>query len=331
MMIVDDGAASSRLRVTSTEAGMRADVFLAMALPSLSRTRIRQKIQTGESLLNGKRYATSARLKEADEITVQWRGPRAGGPEPAGGDALPVVAVLYEDDVLLAVNKPAGMASHPMGQTQSGTLIQAVRALLAARIRESLARGDAGFYPNLVSRLDVFTSGIVLVAKTGDALTAMHRLVAERRIVKEYAAVVEGTVRDEQGRIELPLGLDAKSATRVKMAACADGLACVTEYRVRRRLPGHTFLSVFPLTGRQHQVRAHLAAIGHPILGDLLYKDEALFLRYRENGGVLDASLPARHCLHAERVAFTHPASGEKIALDAPIPADFMELVASVE
>jgi 23S rRNA pseudouridine1911/1915/1917 synthase len=320
-----DGEVPSRLRVEAAEAGMRADVFLAMALPSLSRTRIRQKIQTGESLLNGRRYATSARLKAGDEITVRWRGPHGGG------QPLPALAVLYEDDVLVAVNKPAGMASHPMGQTQSGTLIQAARFQFAARIRESLERGDPGFYPNLVSRLDVFTSGIVLIAKTRGALTAMHRLVSQRRIVKEYVALVEGTVAEEQGRIALALGPDPRSATRVKMAPRDEGRACVTDYRVRRRLPAHTLLSVFPLTGRQHQIRAHLAAVGHPIVGDLLYKDEKLFLRFRENGGNLDPSLPPRHCLHAERMTFTHPLYGGEIGILAPIPADFLELVASVE
>jgi 23S rRNA pseudouridine1911/1915/1917 synthase len=303
---------------------MRADAFLSLALPCLSRTRIRQKIQMGESLLNGRRYASSARLRPGDQISIQWRS-------APPTDPLPELSVLYEEELLLAVDKPAGVASHPMGRIQTGTIIQSARIRCAPAIQESLKRGDDCFYPNLVNRLDVYTSGIVLMAKTRQVLLAMLRLTASRRLAKEYVALVEGVIAEEQGRIELPLGRDMQSATRVRMATREDGLPCVTEFRVRRRLPAHTLLSVFPLTGRQHQIRAHMAAIGHPVVGDLLYKDERLFIRYQDNGGRLDGTLPARHCLHAERMAFIHPVTGTEVTITAPAPADFLEMIAVVE
>jgi 23S rRNA pseudouridine1911/1915/1917 synthase len=314
----------SRLRVDGASAGIRADAFLSRELPFLSRTRIRQKIQTGESLLNGGRYASSARLKEGDEITLQWRGAPDRGPQPE-------LEILYEDDCLLAVNKPAGMASHPMGRAQTGTVIQSARQLYAARIRDSLSHGDGGFYPSLVNRLDTFTSGIVLIAKIREALLAMQDLAARALISKEYVACVEGRVAQDEGSIALPIGRDAASTVRVKRAARPDGLPSVTEYRVRRRLPAHTLLSAFPLSGRQHQIRVHLAALGHPVWGDLLYKDERLFLLYQRNAGVLDDSLPSRQCLHAERVTFTHPMTHALVTISAPIPRDFLEIVARLE
>jgi 23S rRNA pseudouridine1911/1915/1917 synthase len=314
----------SRFHVDALHAGLRADVFLFGELPFLSRTRVKQKIQMGETRLNGKRSASSARLREGDEITLQWRG--LPDREPA-----PSLEVVYEDEFVLAVNKPAGIASHPMGRIQSGTVIQFARQRDAEAIRARLLRGDSGFFPRLVNRLDVFTSGVVLIALTRETLISMQALLARGGVAKEYAALVDGIVAGEEGRIDIPLGADTASGVRVKMAPRAGGLPSVTEWRLRRRLPAHTLLSVFPLTGRQHQIRVHLAAIGHPVWGDLLYNNTRLFLRYQGNGGVLDDSLPPRQCLHAERVSFTHPVTGTGIAITAPIPADFLDIVARQE
>jgi RluA family pseudouridine synthase len=307
--------------------GLRADHFLSWALPFLSRTRIRQKIQMGESLLNGRRYATSARVRAGDEITVSWRN-------APGEEAAPALPILYEDEHLLAIDKPAGIASHPMGRIQSGTVIQFARQRHTREIQESLARGDGSLYPCLVNRLDRFSSGIVLVAKTRGALVAAHALAARGGIAKSYVALVEGTLEVEAGRttarIALSISRDESSGIRVKMKAGKEGLPSMTEYRVLRRFPSHTLVRAFPLTGRQHQVRVHFAAIGHPVWGDLLYKDEALFRRYLLNGGKLDATLPPRHLLHAEGVQFAHPVTGAQVEIIAPLPADFLEILGSL-
>jgi len=293
-------------------AGLRADAYLFCELPALSRRRVRQKIQMGESLLNGRRYSTATRLRAGDEISVTWRGVPQRGP-------CPDLEILFEDAHLLAVNKPAGVASHQVGRHQSGTVVQFARLRFEAEIRESLARGDASFYPTLVNRLDVFTSGIVLVAKTRPVHRAMQALVARRLIVREYIALVEGWMGDEEGLIEVPIGPDPASAVRVKMACRNDGRRSSTRYQVLERLPGHTLVRVRPLTGRQHQIRVHFAALGHPVAGDLLYKDEALFLA----GG----TSPQRHCLHARRAIFTHPVSGTEVEIEAQVPEDFQMVV----
>jgi 23S rRNA pseudouridine1911/1915/1917 synthase len=314
--------APARLRVEAAHAGLRADAFLARELPFLSRTRVKQKIQMGETLLNGHRYASSTRLREGDEISVSWRGI----PDTA---AVPDLEILHEDDLLLAVDKPAGVASHPMGRIQSGTVVQFARRLYAERIRASLDSGDTGFYPRLVNRLDRFTSGVVLLAKTRDALHAMQSMVMSRLVRKGYVALVEGIVEAERGRIDMPMGPDTTSAIRVKMAPRAGGLPALTEYTVLRKLGAHTLLAVSPITGRQHQIRVHLSAIGHPIVGDLLYKDERLFLHsQQEDDG---AALPRRHCLHAETLRFEHPVTRAALTIAAPLPADFLRLIAERE
>jgi 23S rRNA pseudouridine1911/1915/1917 synthase len=311
----DQAPAPSLLRVPPDLAGLRADAYLFRELPALSRRRIRQKIQMGESLLNGRRYSTATRLRAGDEISVAWRGVPRRGP-------CPDLEVLFEDDHLLAVNKPAGVASHQVGKHQSGTVVQFARRRFEAAIRDSLERGDMSFYPTLVNRLDVFTSGIVLVAKTRAVHRAMQALTARRLIVREYIALVEGWMDDEEGTIELPLGPDPTSGVRVKMACRSDGRKSSTRYTVIERLPGHSLLRVRPLTGRQHQIRVHFAALGHPVTGDLLYKDEALFLAAQEAKATVQ-----RHCLHAQRAGFTHPVTGADVRIEAQVPADFQAVV----
>ena len=162
----------------------------------------------GESLLNGHRYSTATHLRAGDEISITWRRlPERG--------AAPQFPLLFEDGQLLAVNKPAGVASHPMGRRQSGTVVQFARMRYAAMIRESLGRGDMAFYPTLVNRLDVFTSGIVLLALTGPVHKAMQAMVVQRLISREYVALVEGSGRGRRGsRSTFP-------SARTRPARCA--------------------------------------------------------------------------------------------------------------
>jgi 23S rRNA-/tRNA-specific pseudouridylate synthase len=155
----------------------------------------------------------------------------------------------------------------------------------------------------------------------------MQELAARGMIRKTYTLVVEGIVGADSGRIELAMGPDGESGIGLKMRVMRDGAACVTEYRVLRRFAAHTLLSASPLTGRQHQVRVHFASLGHPVWGDLLYKDEALFMRYLANGGEIDGSLPPRHLLHAQAVRFTHPLTGKEVEIKSDLPEDFRKIM----
>ena len=321
-------SAPQALRVPPEQAGLRADVFFAIAFPFLSRTRIRQKIQQGEALLNGRRFATSARLREGDEITVAWRGPVPSG---EAARTAPAPIVLHEDAWYVLVDKPAGQASHPSGATQAATVIQQVREYLHADTAEKLAGGDRDAWPVLANRLDRFTSGIVIVAKTVPALVAIQELRGRGLVRRSYRAVVTGRVAADEGMIDAPIAAVRNGSVGVRMAVSLDGLPCRTGYRVLGRGAGHTVLEAVPETGRQHQVRVHLASIGHPVIGDLLYPDEAPFLRWWANGCRLDETLPARHLLHARTLSFVHPFTGDEVAIESPIPEDFTAMLAALK
>jgi 23S rRNA pseudouridine1911/1915/1917 synthase len=302
---------------------MRADAFLLLMAPFLSRTRLRQKIQNGEALLNGGRYGAAKRMSAGDVVDLVWR------PGPPRSPA-PRLHVLYEDEDLVALDKPAGVAVHPTGRKQSGTVVHAVLERYRSQIEQHIQDGDASFYPGIVNRLDVFTSGVVLFGKRRPITARMHQCIGGGGVDKRYVALVRGALEPMEGSIDLPLGKDPTARIRLKHAVRPDGRRSLTRYRVLERLPGHTMVAATPVTGRQHQIRVHFAAIGHPVWGDLLYDDEDLFLRYLENGCALDPSLPSRQCLHAAELSFQHPADGRRVRIVSPIPEDFLSILARV-
>ena len=257
--------------------------------------------------------------------------------------------ILYEDDWFVAVDKPAGQPSHPSGAFQAGTVIQQVRRHLRPATEARIAAGDRTVWPTLAGRLDRFTSGIVLAARTAPALAAVQRLRAEGLLERRYLAVVEGRVADDTGIIDAPIGPAVRgpapgepaaggsaaagfgTTVGIRMRVRPDGLPSRTEYRVLERGRDHTVLHAVIGSGRQHQIRVHFASIGHPVVGDLIYRDERLFLRYWANGCRLDESLPARHLLHAGRLSFVHPFTGARLAIEAPVPGDFLEMQEALE
>ncbi|MFC1582285.1 RluA family pseudouridine synthase [Planctomycetota bacterium] len=309
-------------RADKEETGMRADSFLAAHVGFFSRTRLKQKIQAGESLLNGRRHSASKRVREGDVFTVTWR--KQDDRVPA-----PMSEILYEDEWLLAVMKPAGMAVHPTGRKQSGTLIQGIHEYFKENILESLQRDDSDFYPRLINRLDLFTSGIVLVAKHKEAFVAMQELQIRKEYDKRYLTLVEGRLEPEEGSFDWPLAKDEQSEIYVKQTVREDGLASVTHYHVREYLDGHTLAEARPVSGRQHQIRVHFARAGHPVWGDLIYKDEALFMKYLENDFNLEG-LPPRHALHAERMGFVHPFTGERLEIRAAVPEGLKAIIETI-
>jgi 23S rRNA pseudouridine1911/1915/1917 synthase len=310
-------------RVGPEQAGLRADLFLGLRAAFLSRTRLKRKIMGGEALVNGHRLSTSTRLREGDLVEIRYR---------PGDDQTPAwkPEILFEDAHLLAVNKPAGVPVHPAGRKQAGTVIQAVRDRFRGETALGLLRGDPGFYPSLVNRLDLFSSGVVLIAKNRQALLAMHRLIARGGVEKRYLAIVRGRLEPASGRLTDPIGRDAASRIELKRAVRADGLLAVTEFETLEILDGYTLVTARPLTGRQHQLRVQFSARGHPVWGDLLYDDESLFLRYLANGCRLDDALPPRQGLHAERVRFRHPLDGTTIEIAAPPPEDLLRILAGL-
>jgi 23S rRNA pseudouridine1911/1915/1917 synthase len=278
------------------DAGQRLDNWLNARLPEYSRSRIQDWIKRGRVTVNGAESRPSYTLRGGETIDVQ---PAEPAPLHAAAEAIPLT-VLYEDTDLVAIDKPAGMVVHAGAGVHSGTLVNA----LLHRFAELSGVGGA-LRPGIVHRLDRFTSGVLLVAKND----AAHRRLAEqfsgRQVRKIYLALVQGEVKQESGRIERPIARDPVHRTRMT-ARLSAGREAWSEYRVLRRFPGFTLLEVRIGTGRTHQIRVHLASIKHPVVGDTLY------------GAAAQPDL-GRYFLHAHRIEFQQPATGEEIVVVSPL------------
>ena len=286
----------------SQHAGKRLDQALHEQLPEFSRARLQDWIKSGRVLVNGAPARPSRILHDADRIEVE---PAELPPLHAEPEAIPL-RVLYEDPDFVAIDKPAGMVVHAGAGVHTGTLVNA----LLSRF-ESLSALGGELRPGIVHRLDRFTSGVILVAKNDAAHRALAAQFAGRQVEKTYLALVHGSVKADSGRIEKPIARDPRHRTRMT-ARLARGRAAWSQYRVLRRLPGFTFLEVRIGTGRTHQIRVHLSAIGHPVAGDPLY------------GAPAGNSQPPRErfFLHAHRIRFQHPFSGQPVEIVSQLPDD---------
>ena len=286
-------SARREIAVPHEAAGERLDVFLGGPLGS--RARAQRLIDAGQVTVDGEPRPKRHRLGGGERVEVDESDPR---PEPGAEEA--PVRVVYEDDRLLVVDKPAGIVVHPAPGHRSGTLAQA----LAGRARG----GGEGWRAGIVHRLDRDTSGLLVVAKDDEAHRRLKALLQARAIRREYLALVEGRPPARSGTIDAPLGRDRRDRTRVSVQTDAPR-AAVTHFEVERALPRATLLRVRLETGRTHQIRAHLRAIGHPVAGDPRYGTRGLYGLQRQ-------------FLHAARLAFAHPATGEAIEVESPLPPD---------
>lgn len=288
----------SRFEVQATPG--RLDAVLAKLL-GVPRSDVQRAIADGRVRVDGASRPKAFRLAGGERLHGELEAGGPPAPEQGG------VPVLHEDDDLLVVVKPAGMLTHPTVGTRSGTL---VNRLLGMGIPLSKVGGQDR--PGIVHRLDAGTSGVLVVAKHDRAHRALRRMLSEHRIERRYAALVRGTVRDDRFTVEAPL---ARRRARVAVARVT-GVAATTDVEVRERLGGATLLEVRPRTGRTHQIRVHLASLGHPILGDRRY-----------GGGGEDARRLGlvRPFLHARSVAFDHPITGGRIEVEEPLPQDLRE------
>jgi 23S rRNA pseudouridine1911/1915/1917 synthase len=295
------------LRVPDGAASQRVDRFVADAT-GLSRSHVQKLISAGNLTSDGIPLRANAVVRPGTPL-------RLVVPEPAPLDLAPApdidVAIVHEDTDLLIVDKPAGLVVHPSPGHSDGTL---VNALLAHGGAASFG-GIAGVRrPGIVHRLDRDTSGLLMVARTDAAQASLMAQLKARRVKKTYQALVHGEVAAAVGRIEAPIGRDPKHRTR--MAIVADGRAATTGYRVRERFAGWTLLELDLVTGRTHQIRVHLDAIGHPIAGDPLYGTGTSRRGPDVPGGL------RRLFLHSWRLELTSPSSGELIRAEAPLPEE---------
>lgn len=297
-------------RVAREHAGLRLDRYVQSRIPRLSRTRAQEIVKACARRADGAKRRASERVREGEVVLIVR--PRFQEPETPRH-----FGVLYEDGAVLAVDKPAGLPMHPTATYHRNTLTH----LLAERYRPA---------PFIAHRLDRETSGIVVCGMTREAERTLKIAFEHRRVHKTYLAIVRGTLSADQGRIDLPMG-PAREGLHVRMEPREDGAAAVTHYRVEARRGDHALVRMWPETGRQHQLRVHLAAVGAPIVGDKLYGPEGAqpFLDYIEHGmtPALEARLGhPRQALHAAEIGCVHPVSGQPLHLVCPLPPDLAAL-----
>ena len=298
-------------------AGTRLDIYLASQFEGWSRARLQRLIENEDVLVNGKVSKPSYKLREHDEIEVELVAPPANFFTP---ENIPL-EIVYEDDVLVVVNKPAGLVVHPAAGTPSGTLANAL-----AYHFQQLPGSDVR--PGIVHRLDRDTSGLLVVAKTEAALENLSDQFRDRTVFKSYVALVHGRVLSNSGKIDQPLARDPSNRTR--MAVVRGGRNALTLYHVRRSFQRFTLLDVELKTGRTHQIRVHLAWLKHPVVADETYGGG------RDNT-IQDPQLRARirnlkrQFLHAEKLGFKHPATGEFVKFESALPAELSELLGGLE
>jgi 23S rRNA pseudouridine1911/1915/1917 synthase len=302
--------------VLPEQAGERLDRVVTLHCTDLSRTRVQELIEEGLVRLDSRAAKGSHRVHGGERVTVEVH-PRP--PMRAEAESISL-DVLYEDDDVVAVNKPAGMVVHAGAGNPRGTL---VNALLGRGL--PLSQGGDVLRPGIVHRLDKDTSGIILVAKNDAAHAKLGEAFRQRTVKKTYIALVEGLLKEDSGRIELAIGRDPKRRVRMtarRSAVLADAREARTDWRVLARIDTTTLLEVQLHTGRTHQIRVHFSTVRHPVLGDTLYGAAAELL-------VGKTSLPplGRNFLHAAKLGFSHPRSGVWIDLSAPMPESLRAFV----
>jgi 23S rRNA pseudouridine1911/1915/1917 synthase len=305
-----------QLVVEPTAARPRLDRWLAEQLPGLSRARLQALIEEGHVRLDGAPARASARLRGGERVAVHIPAPAAATPLPQD---IPL-SVLHEDAHLLVVDKAAGLAVHPGAGRVDGTLVNA----LLHHVRDLSGVGGV-LRPGIVHRLDRGTSGLMVVAKDDATHRALAAQFASRSVEKEYLAVVLGLPQPRQGRIAAPIGRHPVQRKRMSVRA-RGGREALTAWEVEEALDGAALLRVRIHTGRTHQIRVHLASIGHPVAGDREYGGLRTPPSRRARARALLAA-QGRPALHAARLAFTHPATGERLRFESPLPPDMKELI----
>lgn len=292
--------------LTAEESGQRLDKYLAGEMTDLSRSRIKELVQAGEVLVNGKKSKVSYKVQKGDLIQVTVLPLE---PLKLEAENIPL-DIVYEDEDIIVVNKPQGMVVHPAAGHPSHTLVNA----LLYHTRD-LADSPEGFRPGIVHRIDKDTSGILMVAKNAAARESLEKQLAAKSNKRQYLAIVHGNFAEEEGTIDAPIGRNPKD--RKQMAVVEKGKSAVTHFKVLEQYQGYSLVECQLETGRTHQIRVHMAYIGHPLAGDPLYGPRK--------------TLPGHgQFLHAKTLGFEQPSTGEWLEFSAQPPEIFQQTVADL-
>lgn len=296
--------------VAAHRAGERVDVLLSRSIENMTRSAAAKLLEEGAVLLCGKTVKKNYKTCAGDEFTVSL-------PEPEPVDAIPQnipLDIVYEDNDVIVVNKPVGMVVHPAAGHPDGTLVNA----LLYHCENSLSGINGSLRPGIVHRIDRDTSGLIIAAKNDLAHQSLAAQLQDHSLYREYEAICVGNLKDDAGTVNAPVG--RHPVDRKKMAIDhKNGREAVTHYTVLARYPGYTHVQCRLETGRTHQIRVHMASLGHALLGDVVYGAKKPY------PGLVG------QCLHARRLTFTHPVSGQKITLECPLPDWFARVLTKLE
>lgn len=294
-------------RITCEDAGIRIDSYLKDAVDGVSRSYVQKLIDDGDVTVNGKTVKSNYKSKKGDVIDIVV-------PDPVKLDINAEdieLDILYEDDDLLVINKPQGMVVHPAAGNYSGTLVNALMKHCT-----NLSGINGVMRPGIVHRIDKDTSGLLLVAKNDKAHKNLAEQLKEHSVNRRYLALVEGVIKNDKGTIEGNIGRNPND--RKKMDVVAKGKPAITHFYVRERFKNYTLIEAKLETGRTHQIRVHMAHIGHPVVGDPLYGIKKQ--KFRLKG----------QTLHAAVIGFIHPTTGEYMEFEAPLPDYFQKLIQNI-
>ena len=287
----------------------RIDSYIVDKNINLSRTAIKRLLDEGKILVNGKKQKPSYKPEVGDIITIEI-------PEPEEVELKPQdipIDIIYEDKDIIVVNKPKGMVVHPANGNPDGTLVNAI----LAKCKDSLSGIGGEIRPGIVHRLDKDTSGLLIIAKNDQAHINMSKQIQDRKVIKKYIALVKGVIGENTATIDMPIARSTKD--RKKMAVDPKGKEAITHYKVLQRYDKYTLLEIKIDTGRTHQIRVHMAYIGHPVVGDMQYSNG-------KNEFGIEGQM-----LHSKYLEFDHPITGKRLKLEAPLPEYFEQVLNELE
>ena len=297
------------LVVDEINKGKRLDSYISDNMDKISRSFAQKLIENQKVTINGKNEKASYKVCVGDKVQVDV--PEAQDTKLKAQD-IPV-EVVYEDKDIIVVNKPKGMVVHPANGNPDGTLVNAILAMC----KDSLSGIGGEIRPGIVHRLDKDTSGLLIIAKNDEAHVKMSKQIQDRLVTKKYIALIRGVVKDDEATIDMPIA--RSKVDRKKMAVDKDGKQAVTHFKVIKRYRGYTLLEIKIDTGRTHQIRVHMAKIGYPVVGDMVYSNG-------KNEFGIEGQM-----LHAKSLEFSHPITGKKMHLEAPLPEYFTKVLEELD